>query len=440
MGDDFEFKCLFRILSNGASGIIASIGQCVAAVGFCYGDSITFLLNDDNSLSVIMSHEKKVGNFTISQTVTMPFWHKLLVSLKNKIMTISYDDISISRPQNPEFPWFADPIFINIGMNNDLNQLYFNIPLKPGNNIGVKNIYLNDKLVKTVDFNGNALKCPPIYGFDNPVGLISGVITDCDKLCETKYISQYAQTSDYFNIKCCQNGNVLGSSCDIGKTKDGKNPVIAIQQLDDHVQCVYDPMLITTLDQATNSIALYGPNVSDNPILKSFCQSPSEYCPIDSKSCSRVFSTDDREIDLCAKAYNNLSRLEKDSWMTDYCSRWNTQDCICFNRNDDPIYKKLKLNNPYLDSCWYIPCKDGGRGFIPSDVDLADADPTHHHECPSNICQVIYDISQARSVDVEDNKTIIQCGSSSSTPQITWVYSILLALGFLLLITYTFKK
>jgi hypothetical protein len=96
----------------------------------------------------------------------------------------------------------------------------------------------------------------------------------------------------------------------------------------------------------------------------------------------------------------------------------------------------LKQGNPFLDSCWYIPCANAERYFIPSELKRGD-------ECPKNICQIVFDISQAHDVDIDHVKADISCDFSGGgmMPKniVPWYYIAALALVSVLLFVYALK-
>jgi hypothetical protein len=126
--------------------------------------------------------------------------------------------------------------------------------------------------------------------------------------------------------------------------------------------------------------------------------------------------------------------------MEDYCLRHtDAEECKCVNRSLNQDYLKLKLGNPYSDSCWYIPCANRFQFFTPSDFEKVT-------ECPSNICQVVYNISQVHDVDIDHIKNDINCDFSDggNIPDPTrlpkWLYVSALITLALFIIVYSFKN
>ena len=64
-------------------------------------------------------------------------------------------------------------------------------------------------------------------------------------------------------------------------------------------------------------------------------------------------------------------------------------------------------------------------------------------ECPENICQIVFDISQAHDVDIDHIKADINCDFSGSgkypNHNVPWYYIVILILTIILLVIYTIK-
>ena len=166
------------------------------------------------------------------------------------------------------------------------------------------------------------------------------------------------------------------------------------------------------------------------------CQQPTTIgCPTIGTKCSPIFSRS--EIgDYCRQKYGLLSDGDRDTVIENYCLRNDTEECKCANRSNNPDYTKLKQGNPYSDACWYIPCANRSRYFVPSDFNK-------QIQCPQNICQIVYDISKIHDVDINKVKNDINCdftgggiiptpGGSGSLPNAVYYGSVLLAVLFIL--------
>lgn len=231
------------------------------------------------------------------------------------------------------------------------------------------------------------------------------------------------------------------TTCDIGGGSQQIEPAFAQQQLtnpeggtETTVQCLYLKRRIDTISQSRKADEKFGPM---NGITRAFCGSKTTTCPAPMKGCSRYFSIAD-DGPYCRDIFNNMTDAQKDSVMREYCLRNNTDDCKCVNRTLNADYIKLKQGNPFSDACWYIPCTNRARFFVPSDFSGEQV------SCPTNICQIVYDISQAHDVDIESNKNDINCdfGGGHYEPTVSnlWIFSVGLALSLLLLFVYASKK
>ena len=100
---------------------------------------------------------------------------------------------------------------------------------------------------------------------------------------------------------------------------------------------------------------------------QSFCTQQSTECPIDPHTgkrmpkCSLMSSTSDNGT-IC-KNWMVRDKGASDVAVEQYCAKFNTPDCACENRSQDPQYQKARqdiintlgfTNAP--DACWYLPC------------------------------------------------------------------------------------
>lgn len=143
--------------------------------------------------------------------------------------------------------------------------------------------------------------------------------------------------------------------------------------------------------------------------------------PTPLEKCSPIFSVS--EIgDYCRGQFSKLTNGGRDTVMENFCLKnEDAQECKCVNRAYDPDYQKLKLDNPYSDSCWYIPCSNRFQYFVPSSFNVQT-------KCPQNICQIVYDIAQVHDVDINHIKNEINCDFSNGgvipdpTALPSWIY------------------
>jgi hypothetical protein len=137
---------------------------------------------------------------------------------------------------------------------------------------------------------------------------------------------------------------------------------------DGKMQCLFDRNMIDNVKQVDDALHIFGPD-QGKVIQDAFCEwKTTKDCPPDMKNgCSRYFAVNS-DGDYCRDLFNKKSDVEKDISIFNYCTRNNTDECKCVNRASDPEYVKLKQGNPFLDSCWYIPCANSTRYLIPSEL------------------------------------------------------------------------
>jgi hypothetical protein len=258
----------------------------------------------------------------------------------------------------------------------------------------------------------------------------------CTKGCLYYYLNDVNWTRPESTLCCSSKESGILPACDIGNNRAGVNPIVAYQAsplVPDLLECIYDRNLIDKVEQSDAAIQKFGP---DNSLTRAFCQSKTFTCPTDVKDgCSRYFSTD-KDGDYCRDLFNNYTPEQKDAAIQTYCLRNNTEDCKCVNRSTNFNYERLKQGNPFSDACWYIPCANKERFFVPSE--FAD-----NPSCPTNLCQIVYDISQAHDVDIERVKNDINCdfsgGGFKPTPFNASMYYIAMSLAIILLLVYASK-
>ena len=298
----------------------------------------------------------------------------------------------------------------------------------------ITDIQVNGKDVTYDDYNpsGNVSTCSELYDIDSLV--IGGKASlSCKDSCETKYLNHLSDKVGWANIKCCHSGAINPDICDIGSS-NGINPIIGYQSIGDgNLQCIYGRDKISSLNQVYESVKKFGNN---NPIQNAFCQTKVNTCPQEMiGGCSRYFSIGP-DGNYCRKLFNDQTDSQKDIAIAGYCSRNNTIDCKCANRSNDPDYIRLKQGNPFPDSCWYIPCANQQRYLVPSEFH-------HNPDCPANICQIVFDISQAHNVDIDHLKADINCdfggGKYPNHSPYLWYYIVGFVLVTILLIIYARK-
>lgn len=123
-------------------------------------------------------------------------------------------------------------------------------------------------------------------------------------------------------------------------------------------------------------------------------------------NCS-IIKSNSKEGKYVREWFNKQSAQTKDTIIQNYCSNnTNSPDCRCSNRINDPIYKSIKPSNQYNDSCWYSSCSSGNEySLLESDV--------VGKQCPSEICQQIYQFINNEDVSINDIKQKIACNFSN---------------------------
>jgi hypothetical protein len=211
------------------------------------------------------------------------------------------------------------------------------------------------------------------------------------------------------NITCCGGlctdqrlcAHPDSDECNIGNDSTGRNALVYYGWDGEapNLKCVYDLNKIDTKDQVDNFTRIWGNN--DN-VMAAYCERPSGACPEGMESCSRLKSIDEGS-DMCRNWYATLAsdRL-RDAAEQNYCFRYNTEDCRCVNRTLTEEYNILKKGNPINDKCWFIPCSNPSRYFVPSELT--------NGTCPENVCEIVFDIYKNRDVKIYDNDFVCNFG------------------------------
>jgi hypothetical protein len=119
----------------------------------------------------------------------------------------------------------------------------------------------------------------------------------------------------------------------------------------------------------------------------------------------------------CQAFYKSLSPSEQDEVMQEIC-RENPEgkECKCYHRHDEKDYQKWEhaVPNSRDAQCWYQPCTDTSRYFIPSELRSTS-------NCPTLNCQnVVINGGEGDNVQIWKNKIqqSVHCTfpSSSSPP------------------------
>lgn len=215
--------------------------------------------------------------------------------------------------------------------------------------------------------------------------------------------------------------------CQIGNSSKGKDPFIDIawDKIAPNVKCTYDASYVDTVDQVNNFIDKFG---ETDELMTHYCGRKVTKCPGAQTACSRIKSTAPGAR-LCREWYAKQSPTRKDDLMKNYCANNRTDDCKCVNRADDPIYNKLKMVK-INDGCWYIPCANPSKYFVPSKLVNA--------KCPDSICDIIFEYIKDKKIDIDYVKNKINCDFNPTPSYPQWPVIVVTAVLFVLL--YIFFK
>jgi hypothetical protein len=188
-------------------------------------------------------------------------------------------------------------------------------------------------------------------------------------------------------------------------TWNGKGP---------NLQCIFDVNKINTLDQIDSFKQKFGTTGDFNAIVANYCQQSSDTCVIDPDTgknmtkCSRLKSTG-KDGELCRGWFNQQSKGVQDTVVQNYCAVNNTPDCKCVNRAQNEVYRSLKVGKVINDGCWFTPCANPQSYLQTTEVE----NPT----CPSNFCDVIYNIIKDRDVTIDNIKNDVNCVFKPEPPK-----------------------
>lgn len=192
------------------------------------------------------------------------------------------------------------------------------------------------------------------------------------------------------------------SMCSIGTDKTGQNPLthVSWNREAPALKCQFDLAKINTKAQVDNFKDKFGNN---SALMSKFCTQKVEECPDKIKGCSRLMSTGDGS-DICRAWFQGQSNATKDAMIQSYCIHNNTDDCKCINRANNDVYNAVKPGKIINDGCWFTPCANASKFLVPSNL--------HNPTCPSNVCDVIYNIVEDRDVDISDITNEVECDFS----------------------------
>ena len=148
--------------------------------------------------------------------------------------------------------------------------------------------------------------------------------------------------------------------------------------------------------------------------MRSFCSKSSEQCPEKHKSCSRLLALNN-EGEICRLWLANQPESIQDEIKIQYCiGSPNAPDCDCINRANHPEFLFSKQSHNFNAGCWFVPCLKPGV-LKTSDINTKN--------CPTNVCQIINNISAGNNIFLRNNKNLIHCGTDNqpkpSFPKVT---------------------
>jgi hypothetical protein len=160
------------------------------------------------------------------------------------------------------------------------------------------------------------------------------------------------------------------------------------------------------LPQIDNFKQKFGTSGDYNNIVANYCQQSSDTCIIDPETgkkmpkCSRLKSTG-KDGELCRSWFNQQPKPVQDTVVQNYCAINNTPDCKCVNRAQNGVYRSLKVGKVINDGCWFTPCANPQSYLQTADVE--------NPACPSNFCDIIYNIAKDRDVTIDNIKNDVNC-------------------------------
>jgi len=191
----------------------------------------------------------------------------------------------------------------------------------------------------------------------------------------------------------------------IGLSSNGRDPLVVLtwDVTPPNLKCVYNLNNIDTLSQINALKRLFPPD-QFNHAIRSFCTKPSNNCPSDLNSCSRLKAADEFGS-ICREWMSSLSSDNmRDSVKREYCLTHDTDDCKCINRAKQPDFIALRngMDAQTLEStrCWYKPCETNSNLLL---------DIEQKQECVANVCQNIINAHARGNIDIRNNTSSLNC-------------------------------
>jgi len=193
--------------------------------------------------------------------------------------------------------------------------------------------------------------------------------------------------------------------CNIGFSSKGLDPILSFgwDKKAPNLKCTYNFDAIDTRSQLTAFEEKFGEN---NDVISKYCTQKVTTCPEGMSECSRLKSTGDGG-DYCRSWFEEQAPHVKDATMQNYCSHHNTDDCKCVNRTENKSYSVMKGAHVINDGCWYLPCANkSSKYMVPTDL-------VNPKGCPTNICDVLFNIVDDGNINIDDVKNDIVCYGKS---------------------------
>jgi len=198
------------------------------------------------------------------------------------------------------------------------------------------------------------------------------------------------------------------AECNIGLDSHKRDPLekVTWNGTGPNLKCVFDVDKINTMDQIDQFKQKFGTHGDYNSVVANYCQQSSDTCVIDPETgqtmtkCSRLNSTG-KDGELCRGWFNQQPKAVQDTVVQNYCAVNNTPDCKCVNRSLNEVYRSLKVGKVINDGCWFTPCANPQSYLQTTEVE--------NPSCPSNFCDVIYNIIKDRDVTVDNIKNDVNC-------------------------------
>ncbi|WAK75139.1 putative myristylated membrane protein [Mandarin fish ranavirus] len=198
--------------------------------------------------------------------------------------------------------------------------------------------------------------------------------------------------------------------CGLRFSSKGKDPLLGAEwdatKGAPYVRCSYDADAIDTQAQVDQFISMFGESPG---LAERYCMRPVKDST--GKIVSRVSSDTDPAGDWCRRWYSASRGSAQDAAISSFCVKNpDAADCKCVNRASDPLYQKVKELHSYPDQCWYVPCSgDVGELKLNTQRDTPK-------NCPTEICQIVFNMLDDGSVKIDDVKNSITCDFSKYKP------------------------